>query len=299
MQPKLTLGPILFHWPAGKWKDFYFEVADEMPVDRVYVGEVVCSKRAPFYEPLYAEVAERLQKAGKEVVFSTLSEVTIKHDRKNVESICSMEGVGIEANDASALWHLSDRPHMIGPFLNVYNEDAMTVLARKGATHFSLNPEIPAQALAQLGKAAKKLKTSLEVQVFGRMPLALSARCYHARAHGRIKDNCQFVCGEDPDGMDIKTLDGKPFLTVNGIQTMSYTCLNLVQELEDLQKMGFSYFRISPHSGDMTKTARTFRAALENKITPEEALSLLGEANQNFPFTNGFYHKTTGYSWKG
>jgi collagenase-like PrtC family protease len=298
MKPKLTIGPVLFHWPADRWKDFYFEVADEMPVDRVYIGEVVCSKRAPFYEPLYAEVAERLQKAGKEVVFSTLAEVTVRHDRKSVESICEMEAVAIEANDASALWLLSGSPHMIGPFLNVYNEDAMTVLAEKGATHFSLNPEIPEQALIPLGKAAKKLKASLEVQVFGRMPLALSARCYHARAHGRIKDNCQFVCGENPDGMDLKTLDGRAFLTVNGIQTLSYTCLNLVQELHDLQKMGISYFRLSPQSGDMTKTAQIFRSALENKIAPKEALSRLSATNQNFSFANGFYHKLAGCSWK-
>lgn len=140
-KPKLTLGPILFHWPAEIWRDFYFKIADESPVDRVYIGEVVCSKRAPFYEPLYSEVAERLQKAGKDVVFSTLSEVTIRHDRNQVNSMCEMEDVAIEANDASALYHLRNRPHMIGPFLNVYNEDTMSVLAKRGATHFSINPE--------------------------------------------------------------------------------------------------------------------------------------------------------------
>ena len=85
---------------------------------------------------------------------------------------------------------------------------------------------------------AAKLGVSIEVQVFGRVGLALSARCYHARAHGRTKDSCQFVCNEDPDGMTLRTLEDKPFLTVNGIQTMSHDYLNLIGELAELQAMG-------------------------------------------------------------
>ena len=46
---KLTLGPALFNWSPEKWRDFYFQIADEAPVDVVYVGEVVCSKRSPFF----------------------------------------------------------------------------------------------------------------------------------------------------------------------------------------------------------------------------------------------------------
>jgi len=295
---KLSLGPILFHWTADIWRDFYFKIADESPVERVYIGEVVCSKRAPFYEPLYSEVEERLKKSGKEVVFSTLSEVTVRHDRNQVKSMCEMEDVIIEANDASALYYLANRPHMIGPFINVYNEETLSVLAKRGATHFSLNPELPQNAIENLGKSAKALGATLEVQVYGRMPLALSARCYHARAHGRIKDNCQFVCGEDPDGMTLTTLEGKPFLTVNGIQTLSYTCFNLVQELEGLQKMGISYFRLSPHSKNMAETINVFHNVMRKKIDVAGALSKLKESNPNMPFANGFYHKVAGLSWK-
>ncbi|HUI94161.1 MAG TPA: U32 family peptidase, partial [Xanthobacteraceae bacterium] len=36
----LTLGPVLFNWPADRWRDFYVRIADEAPVDRVCVGEV-------------------------------------------------------------------------------------------------------------------------------------------------------------------------------------------------------------------------------------------------------------------
>ncbi|MDG2404096.1 MAG: U32 family peptidase, partial [Paracoccaceae bacterium] len=42
--PKLTLGPIAYHWSAEARRDFYARIADEAPVDEVYLGEVICSK---------------------------------------------------------------------------------------------------------------------------------------------------------------------------------------------------------------------------------------------------------------
>jgi len=295
--PQLTLGPLLFHWPVAQWQDFYSRIADEAPVDTVYLGEPVCAKRAPFYEHLYAETAERLQRAGKKTVFSTLAEVAVRLDRKTVESVCAMEGFMIEANDAAALWHLSGKPHAIGQMMNVYSEDTLRFLARNGARHFCLPAELPAEAIAVLGKAARKLGVTLETQVYGRIPLALSARCYHARAHGRTKDSCQFVCGEDPDGMELRTLEGKPFLAVNGVQTLSHNCLNLIQELDCLVSMNISAFRLSPHSHDMTAIARIFRETLDSKLTPGEAIARLSENSLPVPFCNGFYHKENGYQW--
>ena len=76
----------------------------------------------------------------------------------------------------------------------------------------------------------------------------MSARCYHARAHDRTKDSCLFVCDKDPDGAVLHTLEGRPFFTINGIQTMSYSCLNLISELDELSASGISRFRISPQS---------------------------------------------------
>ncbi len=57
MKPELTLGPILFHWPAEQKLDFYARIADEAPIDTVYLGEVICSKRSPFFDKHYDEVA--------------------------------------------------------------------------------------------------------------------------------------------------------------------------------------------------------------------------------------------------
>ena len=199
----VTLGPVLFNWQPEKWRDFYFRIADEAPVSTVYLGETVCSKRAPLIEPYYAEVAERLQAAGKTVVFSSLSEVLSKLDRKLAEQICTADGFLVEANDGSALLHLKGRPHHIGPLMNVYNERTVAFLAGNGAQNVCLPVEMPATAVAALCQATRDLDVSIEVQVFGRQSLALSARCYHARAHGRTKDSCRFVCEEDPDGLEL------------------------------------------------------------------------------------------------
>ncbi len=298
MTAELTIGPILFHWPAQKKRDFYFQIADEAPVGTVYLGEVICSKRSPFFEQHYDEVATRLLNAGKTIVFSSLAEVMIPRERKMTEGLSELEEFEVEANDASALYNLRGHPHRVGQYFNVYNEDTLALLAANGATHFTLPSELPADSLKILGEKAKEHGVKLEVQVYGRTGLALSARCYHARAHGRVKDNCQFVCEEDPDGMELKTLDGKPFLAVNGIQTLSHTCLNLMQELPEMQDMGITHFRLSPHTNDMVDVARLFHSVLDRNLNAEQATQALKEIGVSLPFSNGFYYKERGYAWK-
>jgi collagenase-like PrtC family protease len=291
---ELILGPALFHWPVETWRDFYFRIADEAPVDVVYLGEVVCHKRAPFFAPHLDEVANRLKAAGKRVVFSTLAEVMLPAERRLVEAVCAMADGLVEANDVSALSHLAGRPHHIGPYMNVYNEDTLKFLAGKGAVHVCLPAELPADALRALGAAAPALGVSLDVQVFGRVPLALSARCYHARLTGRSKDSCQYACEADPDGLALDTLEGTPFLAINGIQTLSHSCLNLAGELADLQKMGITGFRLSPHSCDMVAVAEIFRSVADGEFGPDEAEARLAALDPPGPFANGFFHGTAG-----
>jgi len=293
---QVTLGPVLFNWRPDVWRDFYFRIADEAPVSSVYLGEVICSKRSPLFEAQLRTVAERLSAAGKTVVFSSLSEVVLKLDRQLVQSVCAPSDFLIEANDASALRALCGRPHCVGPYVNAYNEETLAFLAGQGARNFCLSPELPADAIRALAEAARGLGVSIEVQVFGRMGLALSARCYHARAHGRTKDSCQFVCENDADGLDLRTLDGQPFLAINGIQTLSYDYLNLIHELVALRAMGVSSFRLSPHSCDMIAVSKTFRDALDGRIATSEAAARLDALQLPAPFSNGFYHRKPGYT---
>ncbi|MFN3655616.1 MAG: U32 family peptidase [Pseudolabrys sp.] len=299
----VTLGPVLFNWQPEQWRDFYFRIADEAPVSTVYIGEAICSKRAPLIEPHYQAVAERLSAAGKTVVFSSLSEVVSKIDRRLVDQICTAEGFLVEANDGSALLKLKGRPHHVGPLVNVYNERTAAFLARNGARNICLPAEMPATAIAAFCEGVRALGLGrehgfeTELQVFGRQPLALSARCYHARAHGRTKDTCRFVCENDPDGLELNTLDGRPFLAVNGVQTLSYEYLNLIHELPALRKMGVSHFRLSPHSLDMVAVASIFTDVLDERLAPDEAAAKLEAIKPAAPYSNGFYYGKPGYTW--
>ena len=92
---KLTLGPVLYNWEPTLWRDFYFRIADEAPVDTVCVGEVVCSKRLPFFQDLVPEVAERLTNAGKEVLLSSQALVTLERERKQTRSLAREPSHGV------------------------------------------------------------------------------------------------------------------------------------------------------------------------------------------------------------
>lgn len=294
-QAKLTLGPVLFNWAPGRWRDFYLRIADEAPVESVCVGEVVCSKRAPFFEPVLGGVIERLEAAGKEVVRSTLALIMNEREMDTVRALAAGTDLFVEANDIAAVALLSGRRHAIGPYVNVYNEDTLAFLARHGATRVSLPGELPAQSIAALAGAGVP---ELEVQVFGRLPLAISGRCFHARSRGLNKDGCRYVCAEDPDGMEVETLDGDPFLAVNGTQTLSYTWCNLAGELAELRAMGVHRFRLSPQDTDMVAVARIFRDLLDGRRQPREARESLAGLAGGTPFSNGFYYGMEGIAFR-
>jgi len=295
MTTKLTLGPIAYHWSADKRRDFYARIADEAPVDEVYLGEVICSKRAPFHEADLPATIERLERAGKTVILSTLAEVMLKRERKATADIAAMDAPEIEVNNAAGLYARGDRPHRVGSFMNAYNEATIAWMAGKGATHISLPTELPAEAIALAAQAARELGLGVEVQVFGRASLAVSARCYHARAHGRTKDNCQFICEEDPDGMPLRTRDDAPILRVNGIQTQSESYIDLLPELARLEADGVTHMRLMPQDVDMVGVARLFRSVLDGNLAVAEADGRLRDLCAGRNFSNGFYYGQAGY----
>src|SRR5262245_2580533 len=223
---QLSLGPVLYNWAPERWRDFYFRIADEAPVDVVSVGEIVCSKRSPFFAPHLPTVVERLQEAGKQVLLGSLILVSQRRERRQMDELAALPDAVIEVNDLTCLKGLSGRPHAIGPFINIYNEASAAFHAARGATRIGLPPELPLSSVAAI--AAALPNAVIEVFAFGRVPLAISARCYHARVHKLAKDNCRFVCEKDPDGLALKTLEHQDFLTINGVQTLSYTCANLL-----------------------------------------------------------------------
>lgn len=292
---KLTLGPIAYHWSREARRDFYARIADEAPVDEVYLGEVICSKRAPFQEVDMPDTIERLERAGKTVILSTLAEVMLHRERKATEELAAIEAPEIEINNAAGLFARGKRPHRIGPFMNSYNEATIVWMAKQGATHVCLPTEMRATAIAFAAQAARDLGLGVEVQVFGRASLAVSARCYHARAHNRTKDNCRFVCEENPDGMPLRTRDDRPILRVNGIQTQSESYVDLLPESARLVADGVTHLRLMPQLVDMVAVTQVFREALDGRLSLGEADAELAALSGDAGLSNGFYHGEAGY----
>lgn len=291
---QLSLGPVLYNWAPNRWRDFYFRIADEAPVDVVSVGEIVCSKRAPFFDDHLPTVIGRLRRAGKQVLLGSLILVSQRRERRQTDELAGTEEDLVEVNDLTCLKALGGRAHAIGLFVNIYNEAAASFHAAQGATRICLPPEL---SLPSIGTIAAALPdVAIEVFAFGRAPLAISARCYHARVHKLAKDNCRFVCERDPDGLALKTLEQQDFLTVNGVQTLSYTCTNLLGDIGALRTAAVSSLRLSPQDCDMIAVARTFRDVVEGRDDAERGTRRLAELYPNVPFSNGFLHGAAGVS---
>jgi collagenase-like PrtC family protease len=293
VRPGLTLGPVLFLWDADTWRDFYFRIADEAAFDTVVVGEVVCSKRQHFHADVTEAVVERLRSAGKTVRLASLALITLERERQASRALAEQAELEIEINELGLLGFLHGRPHAIGPLVNVYNASTARVLAAQGATTICLPPELPLAPIAAIAAAVPEL--AFEVFAFGRVPLAISARCAHARVKGRTKDNCQFVCGEDPDGLLVDTLDHQHFLTLNGVQTMSSTCQALIGDMPAMVEVGVSRFRLSPQRCDMVAVAAVFDAVGRGQMAPEEGMRALAAVYPNQQFSNGFLHSQPGH----
>jgi len=291
---QLTVGANQFFWDDAVWRDFYLRLADEAPVDRVVLGELVCSKRLPFYQTHFAEVIARLQAAGKTVVMTSLALITLKRERKLTAELVDM-GLEVEVNDLSAMAHLPQgATFSVGPLVNVYNEGTLGWLARRGAQQFCLPPELPLASIVTLAGAAP---VPVEVWGWGRVPLAISGRCYHARLHDRAKDKCQFVCGIDADGREIDTLDGQKFLAVNGVQTLSASCANAAHHLNSLRRAGVAGLRLSPQSQGFVEVCALFRALVNGQIDAQELSATALALNPQVPFSDGFLTGKAGVEW--
>ncbi len=292
--PSLTLGPLLFHWSAAKRRDFYLRIADEAPIDTVYVGEVVCSKREPMVESVQDEVIGRLRAAGKQVILSTLALVTTPREVARISELAAGELL-LEANDVACIQLLDGKAHVVGPYVNVFNEGARDVLVRKGAVRIVLPVEMNKTSVKVV--AGTRGDTEIEYQVFGRQPLSVAMRCYHARANNLTKDHCQIICGVDPEGLVAETIDGLEVLTVNGTQTLTRGNGVLLGDLAMLREAGVTHFRLSPQDLDMVAVARHYHEVLGGRCAAEEAGAELRALTGTTPWINGFLHGQAGRDW--
>ena len=290
--PRLSLGPVPYYWPRETLLDFYDRIV-LAPVDIVYLGETVCSKRRSLKHTEWLELAARLQAAGKEVVLSTLTLLEAGSELGSLRRLCEEQDFLVEANDMSAVQFLSGkRAFVTGPAVNIYNSGTLSVLAGLGLKRWVLPVELSRNTLADI-QADRPEGVETEVLVFGRLPLAYSARCFTARAHNLPKDDCQFRCLDYPDGMLLSTREDEPFLVLNGIQTQSARTHNLISELDDLRQLGVDVLRISPQSRHTEFIIDTFHACLRNDAGSAAAETALGNVMPVGP-CDGYWHGDAG-----
>lgn len=268
---ELALGPCFFNWPADRLRDLYAAIADEAPVDRVYLGEVVCGKRAPLTDKLWPEVTERLERAGKTVVSTLPALPTTARDRWTTAQK-ARTAAHVEVNDVGALVERAG-PFAVGPFVDVYNEATLALLRARGCESWCAPVELPLADVATITAAVPEV--AVELFAFGRPPLAISPRCHHARAHGRGNEGCRYACATDGDGVDLATADERPAVAVNGVQTLGHGVRRVTPAPARLAAAGVRRLRLSPQAVDMTAVARTYRALLDGALAPDAAATRL------------------------
>jgi collagenase-like PrtC family protease len=243
---RISLGPLLYYWPRATVLQFYASVADSA-VERVYLGEAICTRRHEMRHADWLDVAQMLREAGKQVVLSTPVLVESDSDIATMRRVCAQDDYLVEANDLGAVRCMGRRPFVAGPHLNVYQADTLAWLASLGAVGGTVPIEMDGHTMAALA-GARPTGMELEAMVWGRMPLAFSARCFTARHHRLRKDTCEFRCLDYPDGLVAATGEGQAFFTLNGIQTQSATCLDLCAVVPQMAAAGIGLMRVSPHA---------------------------------------------------
>lgn len=243
---KIAVGPLLYYWPRQTTLDFYQQVGAS-PADIVYLGETVCSRRHELRLPDWLALAAELTQAGKVVILSSPTLVESGAEISILKRLGEQRDYMVEASELGIVRQLQGRPFVAGPHLNAYHAATLAWLAKQGATRFVAPLEM---GCADLGILLQEKPQGLacEVMVWGRMPLAFSSRCFTARHFHLKKDECGFRCIEYPDGLPLRTQESSDFLTINGIQTQSAKCLDLIKQVPELVRMGVDVVRVSPQS---------------------------------------------------
>ncbi len=230
-----------------------------------------------------------LQAAGKEPVLSTLTLIEAESELKTLRRLCGNGRFMVEANDLGAVRLLQDEgvPFVTGPTLNIYNPSTLAVLAASGLQRWVLPVELSRDTLADM-QAARPKGVQTEVLAFGRLPLALSARCFTARSRNLPKDDCRYCCLDYPDGRLVATQEEAPFVVLNGIQTLSAGTCNLLPHLDELRELRVDVLRIIPQAEGTEQVVEVFAKSLL------QGAEMLPETLAQQGFSDGYWRGEAG-----
>ena len=221
--------------------------------DIIYLGETVCSKRRSLKTSEWIELAAKIAEAGKQVVLSSMVLLEAESELKTLKTLCNNGQFMVEANDMGAIHLLAEQKIAFvgGAALNIYNTATLKFLVDLGMTRWAPPVEMSGDQLKAVLDSAKAqgFRDQFEVELFGygHLPLAYSARCFSARAKNLPKDDCQFICGQWPEGLAVNSREDQKVFVINGIQTMSGARQDLRYLKQQAIDAGVDIFRFSPH----------------------------------------------------
>ncbi len=302
-----TVGPLQYWWPRMQMLGLYAEMAEHPAVDTVVLGEVTCSRRNEFKFDDWLALARDLAGAGKTVVLATMPLISTEAELRTLRRLCEQDEFAVEAGDASALAVLA-REHaarparpafVIGPHVNVYSRAALAEWAPLGAGTWVPPLELSLDAVGHINPPGDPVPGAAgpvvtEVFGFGRMPLAFSARCFTARHHRLKKDECDFRCRDDADGLLLATSEGEPFLVLNGIQTQSAALQCLLDAGPALAAAGVRRLRLSPCSRGFVQALTAFDVVLNHGTPVGAGMEQLRAAGLPGALVDGFARQRPG-----
>ncbi len=286
---KYALGPLLYFWSKENIESFY-QKAINSETDIIYLGESVCSKRREMKPKDWFSIAKDISESGKQVVLSTMALLEAPSEVSAMKKYIDNGDFIIEANDVSAIQLASESniPFVVGPAVNCYNAQTLNLFLKQGMTRWCMPVELSREwlqnVLIQCDDLGIKGKFETEVFSYGYLPLAYSARCFTARAENKPKDECETCCIKYPNGITVNSQEGQEVFTLNGIQTQSGYCYNLINDLASMNEL-VDVVRLSPLSVETFSEVSKFKA---NETGTEKFA--LKDARQ----CNGYWHSIAG-----
>ncbi|KJF94995.1 U32 family peptidase [Photobacterium angustum] len=286
---KYSLGPLLYFWPKNDVEAFY-QQAKSSNVDIIYLGESVCSKRRELKPAQWLDIAKDIADSGKQVVLSTMALLEAPSEVNIMKKHIDNGDFIIEANDVSAIQLASEAkiPFVVGPAVNCYNAQTLNLFLKQGMTRWCMPVELSREwlnnTLIECEKLGIRNKFETEVFSYGYLPLAYSARCFTARAENRAKDDCETCCIKYPQGITVNSQENQKVFTLNGIQTQSGYCYNLINDLKGMADI-VDVVRLSPLGLDTLSLVDDFRAN-EQSATRHHL--------ENSHQCNGYWHSLAG-----